>query len=194
MTELLDRPIGAEAKHPGIVSPELLVAAGIPTDTYQFDYNNYVEGYEARKTADRLDQLSIIGDKADELSRHIDSDDYDQLKRAFDAYVAPINQAWGAEFDEDILNYLSALLIGHKDITFVIEPKTELFWFDRLKSMVNGIPYDQDEHYIDEDGTERQAHPGRPDADKIELRVYTIPDSMVRMRKLALAQSVHLAA
>jgi len=204
MTELLDRPATIErdqsvADYSRVpVSAENFEAADIPTDTFQFDYNKYVEDYEARKIAERLEQLTIIGAKADELAGYIGTEAYEHMKRAYDAYVEPINQRWGEEFDTELIDLLCVLLIKRKDLTLVVRPGTQLFWLDRFKRMIEGIPYAQDELFISEDNDiddpPRQLHPGRPDKDKIQLHVYTVADSKMKMQQLALTQAIDLAA
>lgn len=177
-----------------LLSPEMLEAAGIPNNTFQFDYNGYVEKYEADKAEERSFELRRIAAMSEELDRRRDTDSYANARQAYDDYVHPINRVWGQEFDADLINILAALLILNKDITFVVKPGTELFWFDRLEREIHGIPYDQDEHFIDERKKELQAHPGRPDMDSIKLHVYELLDSTAALGQAVLARSINLAA
>lgn len=183
------------AELPRLLSTEELEASNIPADTFQFGYNDYVEKYEASKKDERAMELAAIHAMAKELAKSTSHEEYQERLRTYSEYADPINARWGNEFDNDIINLTQAILIGHKDVTFVVKPGTKLFWYDRLVGEIKGIPYDQDTHYWDdEDQVEVQAHPGRPDKDRIELHVFELANSASKMSSLALKQTTELAA
>ena len=183
------------SERPMLLSAEALEASNIPADTFQFNYNEYVEKYEASRKDERAMELAAIHAMSKELAKSNSHEEYQERLRTFHEYADPINARWGNEFDNDIINLVQTLLISHKDMTFVIKPGTHLYWYDRLSAEIKGLPYDQDSHYWDnDDEVEVQAHPGRPDKERINLRVYELADSASKMSSFALKQTTHLAA
>ncbi len=182
-------------QRPRAVSPEDLEAAGISADTFQLDYTNYVEWYEEKKREGRALSLAAIQAMADKLAETNDPAIYARRLQEFNNFADPINQAWGREFDDDIIKYLEVLLIMHKDLTIVMRPGTRLYWYDRLMGEINGKPPEDDAYFqYDEDKGENnnwyQEHPGRPDRPGIKINTYEQPDSTTKMRHLALVRTV----
>lgn len=191
-TESIDT---APIERPKLISAADLEALNIPANTFQFDYNNYVEKYEASKKDERAMELAAIHAMTKELAKSDSDGEYQDRLKTYHQYAGPINARWGYEFDDDIINFIQTVLISHKDITFVVRPGTHLYWYDRLIGEIKGRPYDQDEHYWDYDENEwAQVHPGRPDKDSIEIHVYEMPDAASKMSALALKQTTELAA
>lgn len=175
----------------GILAPDICEFEEIPHNSYIFDYHRYVATYERSKTQERGQLLEEIGRQADELECSIGKPAYMELRRRFDAFVEPINNRWGAEFDRDIIGLITTILILHKDITFVMQSNAELYWYDRLVDQIKGTNPNEDEWFEDPNYGWQQKHPGRPDKAKIKLRILRLSDEAIEtdsgMQKLELA-------
>jgi hypothetical protein len=175
-----------------LVSAEDLAAKGISEETFQFDYNRYVETYEASKHEERALNLAAIQAMADTLAETEDPNVRSQRSQEFHNFADPINDTWGKEFDRDIINFLEAMLIMHKDLTIVMLPGTQLYWYDKLKNEVYGSPSNHDTYYyVEETGQHYQDHPGRDDKESIIINTYELPESAVKVghRALSLVQA-----
>lgn len=205
MMELLDRPVTTEAKQEGILSPDLLEAAGIPPDTFLFDYEGYLKWYEERYEKE-LEGLKCI---IDSVSEAHDPKFYAKLNDEYSKLADRTSQERGEKFDKDLIDLIQALLItipkhedggmAKKHITFAIRPGTDLYWYDQLMKEITGLPPDQDTYYTDDYDKEEQYrkywpnHPGRPDKASIEVHVYELPAVTNKIGEIAVLQVIKMS-
>jgi hypothetical protein len=168
-----------------LVPTKDLEAAGIPADVLQLDYKKYLKWHDerhAQKLKEIKDQIDSSPDASDPVKHFEMMDWYSKL-------ADKSSREWGIEFDDRMMDYMAGVLIDHKKVAIVKLPEENLYWYNRLLTMIYGLPSNQDSFYKDDvSGQYYQNHPGRPDSASIELYIYDLPDSKAKMGQAALGQ------
>lgn len=160
----------------GVIAPDIHFKSDIPSGSFVFDYDRYVKNYESMKAKnERSEQLEQLGQLQEAADRAVGTPKEPWALEQLNQRKAELTDLWGREFDDDIINLLQTLLITHKDLTIRMRPEDELFWYDRFLDEIVGKPGDQDTwHYVEECGWV-QDNPGRPDKERIKIRLCKIP-------------------
>ncbi|NCU38720.1 hypothetical protein EOL96_06760 [Candidatus Saccharibacteria bacterium] len=160
----------------GVIGPDIQLDSDIPDGSFLFDYPSYVKRYEGAKAPERAPELELLKELEAAAEQARGTSDEDAARNTYKRLKDELTERWGGEFDNDIIAFLQALLILHKDITFRMRSKDTLYWYWRLIESIEGA----------------NGEPGRPDKEAITIRLCKLPTEKT-LGKVATAATEYTA-